>query len=101
MSLSRIETTYGIANIRLILDKVEQVLNQLERERPYFNRGYFLSKAKRAIEIRRRDAGVGAARAAAERAALAKPAEAESKEKRGAEWATIENIWIPRAVSAA
>src|SRR5258708_1333415 len=32
MSLSRIATTYGIANIRLLLDKVEQVLNQLERE---------------------------------------------------------------------
>jgi hypothetical protein len=100
MSLSRIATTYGIANIRLLLDKIEQGLNQLE-ERPGFNRKYFLTKAKLAIEIRRRDAGVGAARAAAERAALAKPAEAESTEKRGAEWATIDNISIPRSVSAA
>jgi len=98
MSLSRIATTYGVANIRLLLDKIEQGLNQLERERPYFDRKYFLTKAKRAIEIRRRDAGVGAARAAAERAALAKPAEAESTEKRGAEWATIDHICLPRAV---
>jgi len=96
-SLGRIVTTYGIANIRLFLDTVERWLDQLERDRPYFNRKYFLTKAKRAVEIRRRDAGVGAARAAAERAAMAKPAEPESTEKRGAEWATINHISIPRA----
>ncbi len=101
MSLGRIATTYGIANVRLLLDTIERGLNQLEQEKPYFKREHFLTKAKRAVEIRRRDAGVGAALAAAEKAALAKPAEAESTEKRGAEWATIDHIWIPRAVRAA
>ena len=99
-NLARIVTTYGIANIRLFLDTVERWLDQLERDRPYFNRKYFLTKAKRAVEIRRRDAGVGTARAAAERAAMAKPAEAESKEKRGAEWATINHIDISRPRAA-
>ena len=96
MDLRRIVKTYGVVNIRKVLDTLERVLKKAEQERPYFDREYFLGKAKRAVEIRRRDAGVGAERAAAEKAALAKPAEPESTEKRGREWATVDHVWAPR-----
>ena len=101
MDLSRIVKLYGVANIRKILDTLERVLKKAEQERPYFDREHFLAKAKRAVAIRRRDAHVGGERAAAEKAALAKPAEPESTEKRGREWASIDHIVAPRAARTA
>ena len=88
MSLNRIAQTYGIANIRLLLDTMEHGLDQLN---PYFDRDEFLAKARTALEIRRRDSGVGAERAAAAKKASTTPPEEESTQKRGAEWATIES----------
>jgi hypothetical protein len=59
---------------------------------PRFNRGTFLNRLERAVDKRRRDARIGAERAAAKRDAFTKPPEGESPEKRGAEWATINHI---------
>lgn len=101
MDLSKIVKRYGVANIRKILDTLERVLKKAEQERPYFDREYFLAKAKRAVGIRRRDTRIGAERTAAEKAALAKPAEPENTEKRGAEWATVDHIPVPRAARTA
>jgi hypothetical protein len=89
MSLNRIVTKYGIANIRLVLNRIECGLVQLD---PHIDRNQFLAKARTALEIRRRDAGVGRERAAAERAASIKPPEDESAQKRGAEWATVDSM---------
>jgi hypothetical protein len=89
MSLSRIAKTYGIANVRLLLNTMERGLDKLD---PHLNRKQFLAKARTAVEIRRRDAGIGAERAAAEREAFTKPPEEESTQKRGAEWATVDSM---------
>ena len=52
MSLSRIATTYGIANVRRVLDTIERGLDQLEREKPYFNRELGGRSAQKRLTLR-------------------------------------------------
>jgi hypothetical protein len=91
MSLGQIVKKFGVADIRRVLDRMEEEFGHRDR---------FLARAKRAVGIRRRDAGIGAKRAAEERAAFTKPPEPESTIKRGKEWASVEHIYVPRVATA-
>jgi len=97
MSLGEAARTFGIADVQRHLADVEMWLSLCEQF-PKFNRSTFLARLERAVEKRRRDEGIGAERAAAEKAAFNKPEEESAAKRRGSEWATIEHI--PRVVSA-
>jgi hypothetical protein len=86
---------FEIADIHRHLADVDTWLSLCELL-PRFDRATFLARLEDAVDRRRRDAGMGAALAAIEREAFTKPTEPESVEKRGAEWATIDNIEVPR-----
>jgi hypothetical protein len=91
MSLGEAARKFNVAHIEQRMERVEMWLSLCE-QLPRFRRATFLNRLERAVEKRRRDAGIGAESAAAQRAALTKPPEEESTQKRGAEWATINHI---------
>jgi hypothetical protein len=91
MSLGEAARKFNVAHIQQRLERVEMWLSLCE-QLPRFNRGRFLNRLERAVEKRRRDAVIGAERAAAKREASTKLPEPESTQKRGAEWATINHI---------